>query len=457
MIKIIPYLKLCNYEGTGIAPLVRDFLGRYGDNIDFEGIVDLKDETAAGILRAFRHLSLSWARDKFFTLASLLSEKCSFLVLSEIIAVIETFIPFTKEEDNRVKALIEICVKRNPLSAGNCEALMVQNFAVQNEVLRSKNDSVFVNSIREFTDKHRINSINAEESMVATSDAEVRPKNGIPDRNSATVKRDFFVSYNKADKQWAEWIAAVLEDAGYSVLIQSWDIRPGSNFIVEMQKGSASTERTIIVLSEAYLNAEYTPSEWAAAFAKDPQGIKRLLIPIRVGMCKPEGLLGQIVYVDLVDLAEEDARIAVLGAFSSRAKPEQPPVYPGLRNIANFAGQSQSGFPGSTTATNITSNIIGGEGAVTSHGASAQQCGSSVVKTASVTAKERLELNRKLNDLLPQLFNMLVFALNPPPGVIPPMPSAQGDRTSALLMWAERAGGCGLQQVRETLELILQT
>ena len=32
--------------------------------------------------------------------------------------------------------------------------------------------------------------------------------------------KDFFVSYNKADRTWAEWIAWQLEAAGYEIVIQ---------------------------------------------------------------------------------------------------------------------------------------------------------------------------------------------------------------------------------------------
>ena len=49
--------------------------------------------------------------------------------------------------------------------------------------------------------------------------------------------KDFFISYTKTDKAWAEWIAWTLEAAGYSTVIQAWDFRPGSNFVLEMQTG----------------------------------------------------------------------------------------------------------------------------------------------------------------------------------------------------------------------------
>ena len=137
--------------------------------------------------------------------------------------------------------------------------------------------------------------------------------------------QDFFISYNRADKAWAEWLAWTLEEAEYSVVIQAWDFRPGGNFILDMQRATAEANKTIVVLSQDYLNAAYTQSEWAAAFAQDPSSLQRKLIPIRVKECKPDGILKSIVYVDLVDLSEKEAAEAVLGAFRERAKPLEKP------------------------------------------------------------------------------------------------------------------------------------
>lgn len=149
------------------------------------------------------------------------------------------------------------------------------------------------------------------------------------DVNSQGMK-DFFISYNRADKQWAEWIAWTLEEAGYSVVIQAWDFRPGGNFVLEMQRAAAESQKTIAVLSESYLKASYTQPEWAAAFASDPESLKRKLIPVRVKECQPEGLLRPIVYVDLVGLAESDAKQALLNALEPRVKPGQKPGFPGM-------------------------------------------------------------------------------------------------------------------------------
>jgi len=142
--------------------------------------------------------------------------------------------------------------------------------------------------------------------------------------------KDFFISYNQADRQWAEWIGWQLEEEGYSIIIEAWDFRPGSNFVIEMQKAAVEAERTIVVLSPNYLNAVYTQPEWAAAFAVDPTGSQKKLVPVRVRECIPQGMLNPIIDIDLVGLSEGKARqVLSSGIKKERVKPRQAPGFPG--------------------------------------------------------------------------------------------------------------------------------
>jgi hypothetical protein len=149
-------------------------------------------------------------------------------------------------------------------------------------------------------------------------------------KQAGTSTKDFFVSYNRADRTWAVWIAWQLEAAGYEVVLQEWDFRPGSNFALEMQQAVQGAARTVAVLSPDFLASAYTQPEWAAAFAGDPTGAQRKLVPVRVRECRPDGLLSQVVYIDLVGLDETMARQKLLGGVKrGRAKPETPPAFPG--------------------------------------------------------------------------------------------------------------------------------
>ena len=74
--------------------------------------------------------------------------------------------------------------------------------------------------------------------------------------------RDFFISFNKADQAWAEWIAWVLEEAGYSVWFQSWDFR--GNFVEHMDRVHQQADRTLAFLSDHYFGSDFTLAEWSA-------------------------------------------------------------------------------------------------------------------------------------------------------------------------------------------------
>jgi hypothetical protein len=156
---------------------------------------------------------------------------------------------------------------------------------------------------------------------------------------------DFFISYTSADKKWAEWIGYVLEEERHSVILQAWDFRPGSNFILEMQESARKAAQTIMVLSPDYLKSQFANPEWAAAFAKDPQGLMRKVIPVVVRECHPDGLLGQIIHINLVGLDQAAARAElIVGVRKERAKPATRPTFPGS------APEPKSGFPGSANA-----------------------------------------------------------------------------------------------------------
>jgi hypothetical protein len=139
-----------------------------------------------------------------------------------------------------------------------------------------------------------------------------------------------FISYNRADCDWAEWIAGAIERSGYRPIIQAWHFRPGKNFVLRMQEATAESDLTVAVLSVDYLNAEFTQSEWAAAFARDPTGKNRMLIPVRVAKCHLP-IHSEIIYIDLVGRTEQDAERALVDGLKPSGKPAQPPQFPGKR------------------------------------------------------------------------------------------------------------------------------
>lgn len=157
---------------------------------------------------------------------------------------------------------------------------------------------------------------------------------------------DFFVSYTSRDGAWAVWLAWQLEQAGYTTVIQAWDFQPGSSFVQEMDTATKTARRTLAVLSPNYFRSNFTPSEWQAAFRRDPTGEQRLLVPVRVQECDVEGLLGRIVYIDLVGQDEQEAGTRLLGGVrNERAKPSKPPIFPTSSHVLAAKPSFPDAFP----------------------------------------------------------------------------------------------------------------
>lgn len=169
------------------------------------------------------------------------------------------------------------------------------------------------------------------------------------------------MSYAQKDRSWAEWIAWILEEDGYRVLVQAWDFVPGTHWVQGMQAGTRDAARTIAVLSADYLASVYGGAEWQAAWASDPQGTGRRLLTVWVADCDRPGLLAGVVGVDLVGLDQTAARTRlrdmVAAAVAGRAKPDVPPAFPGteraMPHIARFPGSG--GASGQLDADDIVS------------------------------------------------------------------------------------------------------
>src|SRR4051794_40883053 len=99
------------------------------------------------------------------------------------------------------------------------------------------------------------------------------------------------------------------------------------------------------ILSPAYLaSSPFGRAEWRHAFAEDPGGGARRLIPVRVQECSPGGLLKTRVYIDLVDHDEAAARAELLRGVREAGPPADEPAYPGRRPAAPAGAGPR--FPG---------------------------------------------------------------------------------------------------------------
>ena len=129
--------------------------------------------------------------------------------------------------------------------------------------------------------------------------------------------KDFFVSYAHNDLDFATWVAELLEKNSYSVTIQAWDFKPGYNFVSQIDEALSECERLIVILSENYLKSDWCKAEWTSKFVEQIKLEERRIIPIRIEPVDIKGLLSTIVYIDIVDKSEAEAKQCIFNGIIS--------------------------------------------------------------------------------------------------------------------------------------------
>ena len=145
---------------------------------------------------------------------------------------------------------------------------------------------------------------------------------------------DLFVSYAGPDRPWAEWAAAQLEAAGYTVELDVWDWAAGDNFVLRMSDALARAERVLALWSPAYFERpRFTTDEWTAVVAErsadDAAGGGRRLVPVRVTEVEPPPILRALVYRDVFGLDEAAARRELLAAVGLPTRRGGAASFPG--------------------------------------------------------------------------------------------------------------------------------
>jgi tetratricopeptide (TPR) repeat protein len=147
---------------------------------------------------------------------------------------------------------------------------------------------------------------------------------------SANGRVDVFVSYAGPDRPWAEWAGQQLLRSGLSVELDVWDWAPGDNFVTRMSDALGRAAQVLALFSPDYFAPDrFTVDEWTAVMAQRPDERGRQLVPVRVKKVTPPPLLRPLLYRDLFDLSEEQARRALLEAMQGPSRPAGVIRFPG--------------------------------------------------------------------------------------------------------------------------------
>ena len=129
----------------------------------------------------------------------------------------------------------------------------------------------------------------------------------------ATIK-DAFISYNKADEDWARSLAEMVEretmdgsvdGRKLTVFFAPWDIEHGGNIVNRLNDGLREARFFVPVLSPEFFGSGWTNLEWTDQVALDPKNSGGRIIPIfwrdltldgqeRISLPAPFGVLNRL-------------------------------------------------------------------------------------------------------------------------------------------------------------------
>lgn len=111
---------------------------------------------------------------------------------------------------------------------------------------------------------------------------------------------DVFVSYSHADSDWVHNILVPrLAIHGFTVCTDVASFTAGKFGIEQMEEAVVESKRTLLVMTPAYLNSEWSTFENVMAQSLDPAAKLRKIIPVLVSDCDLPLRLRVLHYRDL--------------------------------------------------------------------------------------------------------------------------------------------------------------
>jgi TIR domain/Tetratricopeptide repeat len=130
----------------------------------------------------------------------------------------------------------------------------------------------------------------------------------------AKASRDFFISFNSADLEFAKAIDAALRAEGFSTFYHPRDLGPGGNIPIWMDEALMNSAQTLALYSPDYTKdkAVYSKAERYASFWQDPTGDKRKLIPVVLRDTTFTPLMAMLSRIEVKDLTAAEAAARVV-------------------------------------------------------------------------------------------------------------------------------------------------
>ncbi len=143
----------------------------------------------------------------------------------------------------------------------------------------------------------------------------------------------YFLSFNSADREWADWIGVVLEEQGGIVSNHFWEIGAGGHIIKWMRNSLDQCDKVVSLFSPNYLDAAFSQVEQDYGIYSSIEDESERIIPIVINECKIPSLIRPLKRITIYYLPEEHAEEALIDFFRPPARPAARPPFPGMSNV----------------------------------------------------------------------------------------------------------------------------
>lgn len=110
-----------------------------------------------------------------------------------------------------------------------------------------------------------------------------------------------FISHASEDKKFARKLKKDLDDLGYETWIDEREINVGDSLPSKLQKGITNCDFLVLILSHNSVESKWVNIEWEAAFQREIDENKKIILPVLIEKCEIPLFLKRILYVDFTN------------------------------------------------------------------------------------------------------------------------------------------------------------
>lgn len=109
-----------------------------------------------------------------------------------------------------------------------------------------------------------------------------------------------FICHRKQDAPLAEQLAEDIQQAGFQVWFDEWNIQIGDSIVSRINDGLENTQYLILCYSDSGVLSPWMSREWMSALSRQLSGYGIKVLPARLSGGIPPAILADIKFADLV-------------------------------------------------------------------------------------------------------------------------------------------------------------